>query len=121
MHRKELNHRLPRLWVVGHPGKLAKILDGVSDTHSHQSGSAIPALVRVAREIGLPAPLVLQMESAKTVEHIVELLKPETCATTFWPNVEARLSQLISRQLERVEKVNVRLFQMDGSSLGEKA
>jgi len=115
----ELDHRLPLLWIVGHPGKLAKILDGVSDTHSQQSGSALPALAGVARDLGLPAGLVLRMESAKTVEHMVEMLKPETCATIFWQAVETRLARLISHQLERVEAVKVRLFQMDGTPLGE--
>jgi len=117
----ELDYRLPRLWVVGHPGKLAKILDGVSDTHSQQSGSAIPALVRIARDLDLPPALISQMKSAKTVEHIVELLKSEACSLNFWQTVEKRLAHLISCQLERVEAVTVRLFQMDGTPLGENA
>lgn len=115
----ELDYRLPKLWVVGHPGKLAKILDGVLDTHSQQSGSAIPALCGVAGELGLPSAIIHQMASANTVEHIIEILKPETSAPTFWQAVEAHLGRLISRQLERVENVTVRLFQMDGTWLGE--
>ena len=50
---EENGHRLPRLWVVGHPGKLAKILDGVYETHSAQSRSAVGAVSRLADQYGM--------------------------------------------------------------------
>ena len=117
----ELDYRLPKLWVVGHPGKLAKLLDGISDTHSQKSASAIPALCRVARDLKLPEKLMTQLEVANTVEHLVEIMKPESCAPAFWQAVEERVADLILSRLERVEVVAVRLFQMDGTPLGETA
>ncbi|HZC34878.1 MAG TPA: cobalt-precorrin-5B (C(1))-methyltransferase CbiD, partial [Chthoniobacterales bacterium] len=40
----ENQHRLPALWLVGHPGKLAKILAEDWDTHSGKSLSAIQSI-----------------------------------------------------------------------------
>jgi cobalt-precorrin-5B (C1)-methyltransferase len=45
-----------RLLALGHPGKLAKLVDGDWDTHSSHSGPAVPAVARVAATV-LDAPL----------------------------------------------------------------
>ncbi len=36
------------LLLVGHPGKLAKLINGEWDTHSSRSGSAVPVITRLA-------------------------------------------------------------------------
>lgn len=41
----------PLVLVVGHPGKLAKLVDGEWDTHSSRSRSALPCVTRVAESI----------------------------------------------------------------------
>ena len=51
--------------VLGHPGKLAKLIDGEWDTHSGASSSAMPI---VARLLTAPAP------EATTVEGLLEAL-----------------------------------------------
>ncbi len=45
-----------RLLALGHPGKLAKLVDSVWDTHSSNSGSAVPTVARVAATV-LDSPL----------------------------------------------------------------
>jgi cobalt-precorrin-5B (C1)-methyltransferase len=45
-----------RLLALGHPGKLAKLMDGDWDTHSSNSGSAVPIVARVAASLDLPIP-----------------------------------------------------------------
>ncbi len=58
-----------RLLVVGHPGKLAKLVGGWWDTHSSRSGSAVPLVVGLASELlGRPP------EPSATVEGIFEQL-----------------------------------------------
>src|SRR6202022_1898485 len=37
-------YSLPKLWVIGHPGKLAKALENVWYTHSSLSGTAVEAV-----------------------------------------------------------------------------
>ncbi|MBV9488362.1 MAG: cobalamin biosynthesis protein CbiD, partial [Verrucomicrobia bacterium] len=68
----ENRYELPRLWVIGHPGKLAKALDGVWDTHSSRSESAVGAVARVAEAFGdFSRDLVSSMRQARTVESII--------------------------------------------------
>src|SRR5262249_53871185 len=43
---------LPELYLLGHPGKLAKVIDGVWETHSSKSDMAVNAIARVANECG---------------------------------------------------------------------
>ena len=109
---------LPVLWFVGHPGKLAKILDGVWDTHSDKSNSAVDAVCRIARETGLPDEQIAQMQVSKTVEGIIGILKPESGARDFWRTVECRIARTLQPKLASVRDIRVRLFQMDGTPLG---
>ena len=111
-------HSLSQLWVIGHPGKLAKILDDAWDTHSQQSSSAVAAIHRVGREFGFADGVLRRIEQSRTVEGIIELLGAESFAGQFWSDVEQRISAKISARLSRVERVAVRLFQMDGKALG---
>jgi cobalt-precorrin-5B (C1)-methyltransferase len=114
-------HRLPLLWVVGHPGKLAKVLDDAWDTHSQQSRSAVEAIQRAAREFGLEDRILRRLEETKTVEGVVELLHAEDCAPQFWSALENKIGAAVSRRLQHVDQVVVRLFQMDGKALGKMA
>ena len=111
-------HRLPLLWVVGHPGKLAKVLDDVWDTHSQQSRGAVEAIHRAASEFGLSDRVLRGLEESKMVEGVVEVLHAEDCAQQFWSAVENKIGAAVSRRLHRVDQVAVRLFQMDGKALG---
>jgi cobalt-precorrin-5B (C1)-methyltransferase len=117
---KENGYRLPRLWVVGHPGKIAKILDDVYDTHSAQSRSAVGAVGRIADRFGICGPLLESISQSRTVEGQIELLRDEAFSEEFWSQVEKRIAAQISCLLQRVDKVSVRLFQMDGKPLGEQ-
>jgi cobalt-precorrin-5B (C1)-methyltransferase len=115
---RENAHRLPLLWVVGHPGKLAKVLDDVWDTHSQQSRGAVEAIHRAASEFSLSDRILRRLEESKMVEGVVELLHTEDCAPQFWSALENKIGAAVSRRLRRVDTVAVRLFQMDGKALG---
>jgi cobalt-precorrin-5B (C1)-methyltransferase len=115
---EENGYRLPRLWVVGHPGKLAKILDNAYDTHSAQSRSAVDAVCRIADHYGIPGALLKTMAQSRTVEGQIELLRAEPFSAEFWSLVEKRIAAQIASLLMRVDVVSVRLFQMDGQPLG---
>jgi cobalt-precorrin-5B (C1)-methyltransferase len=115
---EETGHRLPRLWVVGHPGKLAKVLDDVWDTHSRQGRSAAGAVCRVADLYGISGGLRKAMAQSTTVEGQIELLRCETFSQRFWALVEQRIAVRIANLLRHVDLVSVRLFQMDGIPLG---
>jgi cobalt-precorrin-5B (C1)-methyltransferase len=57
--------RFERFLMLGHPGKLAKLVDGEWDTHSSSSASATEAVARIGR--GLPGAPILE---GMTVEGI---------------------------------------------------
>lgn len=110
----ENDHVLPILWIVGHPGKLAKVLDQVWDTHSRQSSSAVRAVASIAREYGISEEQLSQVAQSTTVEGIAEIIEEPA----FWIEVEKRISSVIASRLTRVQRVITRLFQMDGKALG---
>ena len=109
---------LPKLWLVGHPGKLAKVLDDVWDTHSSNSRSAVEAVLRVADEFGIDDRVRDSIGSSRTVEGIIELLRLEAVSRAFWQLVEGKIEAKVGAQLNHVDRISVRLFQMDGKALG---
>jgi cobalt-precorrin-5B (C1)-methyltransferase len=113
--------RLPRLWLAGHPGKLAKLLENIWDTHSSEGGNGVRAVTRFAEELGLDSSLRTEMERCTTVEGIIEVLGPHACADSFWRGVSERIAQLVAARLTRIDEVRVRLFKMDGTPLGVEA
>jgi len=115
----EQQRHLDVLWLLGHPGKLAKVLDGVWDTHSSRSDMAMSVVARVAGERGFDSRLVQELEQANTVEAAMERLKSETGAQALWIDIEQRIAALVHQRVPAVKKVEVRLFNLQGDSLGE--
>ncbi len=115
----EERRRLEVLWLAGHPGKLAKVLDGVWDTHSSKSSMAMGCVARVAAERGFAQHLVQEIKTANTVEAAMERLKSEPGAQALWIEIERRIGVLVHARVPAVEKVEVRLFDLHGNALGE--
>ncbi len=115
----ENDSRLEVLWLAGHPGKLAKVLDGVWDTHSSKSNMAMNAVANVAAECGFEQTLVEEMRQANTVEAVMEQLKNEPRAQAFWMEIERRISQLAHSRVPLVGRVEVRLFNLNGEAIGQ--
>ncbi|TYZ40296.1 cobalamin biosynthesis protein CbiD [Ralstonia solanacearum] len=115
---EEDRHRLGTLWVLGHPGKLAKVLDGVWDTHSSKSGMAMGSVAAVATELGVAAALVEQIKTANTVENVIQILQHQPGAQAFWTEIEQRIAARMQPREARADRVAVRLFAMDGTPLG---
>lgn len=122
---EESQARLGTLWVLGHPGKLAKLLDermgDAWDTHSSKSRMAMHSVAAVAADLGFASGLTQQIEKANTVENIVEIMRNEPGAQAFWTDIERRLAALMQPRVPRVDRVAVRLFAMDGTPLGAAA
>ena len=114
----ENGQRLPRLWIVGHPGKLAKVLDGVWDTHSQRSESAVTPVRRIAGACGFTAEECARFQASRTVEGIIESLAGDERAPAFWREVETRIAAAIGPKLSTVDRVCVRIFTLDGKELG---
>jgi cobalt-precorrin-5B (C1)-methyltransferase len=117
----EEGRELDVLWLAGHPGKLAKTLDGVWDTHSSKSGMAMAGVARVAAQCGFAPHLVQEIENANTVEAAMEKIKHESGARALWIEIERRIGALAQARVPSVRRVEVRLFDLAGNALGVDA
>jgi cobalt-precorrin-5B (C1)-methyltransferase len=57
MLEQALLEKIPRLLVLGHPGKLVKLAQGQWDTHSSRSGSALPFIQEIAARFFPPSTI----------------------------------------------------------------
>ncbi len=115
---EEVNQELDELWLLGHPGKLAKILDGVWDTHSSKSAMATTAVATTAQSIGFSSDLVKSMNNANTVEAIIENPDIDQAnSERLWQAVEEAIAMKVEQRLKRVKNLQVRLFNMSGKML----
>ncbi|KXS31853.1 MAG: Cobalt-precorrin-5B C(1)-methyltransferase [Candidatus Gallionella acididurans] len=114
----EESRQLDTLWVLGHPGKLAKVLDDVWDTHSSRSGMAMGCVARVAAELGFEPRVVQEIDNANTVEAAMERLKGERGAQALWVEIERRIAVRIGERVPAAKRVEVRLFDLSGNTLG---
>jgi cobalt-precorrin-5B (C1)-methyltransferase len=117
----EERRRLPVLWLVGHPGKLAKTLDDIWDTHSTKSPMAMAVVARVADECGFAREDVQALARSNTVEAAVGLLKSHPRSRELWSAVERRIAAAVLGRLEGVDRVEARLFGLHGVALGHAA
>lgn len=116
---EELHHALPLLWIVGHPGKLAKLIDGVWDTHSHRSAGAVEALLPVAEA---HAPLLVDfLRDSNSTEAFIERTGGRADVLPFWCATEAAIARAVEGRVRGVQEIRVRLFGMDGTALGAAA
>jgi cobalt-precorrin-5B (C1)-methyltransferase len=115
---EEEEFRLPVLWVMGHPGKIAKVLDGHWETHSRDTPMAMGAVARVAADLGWAPERVESVERSNTVEGVIDHLGDRAEARALWAEVERRCSALMHARVPRVDRLEVRLFAMDGRALG---
>lgn len=115
---KEESRQLKTLWVLGHPGKLAKVLDGHWDTHSSKSTMAMKVLSRIADQLGFKHSMSESIENANTVEAVIELLSHDPAGTSIWLEVERQTAQLMHELVPAACSVSVRLFSMNGTALG---
>jgi cobalt-precorrin-5B (C1)-methyltransferase len=117
----EEGRQLPVLWMVGHPGKLAKTLDDIWDTHSGKSPMAMTAVARVAADCGFSEEEVRGLRESNTVEAAVETLREHPRGRELWSTVEKRISGAVQARLKKVERVETRLFGLHGVALGQAA
>lgn len=113
--------QLGALWVLGHPGKIAKVLDGVWDTHSGKSGMAMGTVAAVAADCGFSPEQVEQIAKANTVENVIQILHSDPRAKAFWTEVEQRTARLMHARVPAAQRVEVRLFAMNGTPIGAAA
>ncbi len=115
------HRRLNKLWLLGHPGKLAKILDGSWNTHSSKSKMAMNNVAKIAAQYSLSKQTLRIIQHADTVESIIQQLKYHTEGKKLWICVEKQIAMLVKQRAPLVELVEVRLFDLKGNPIGVDA
>lgn len=105
-------HSFPRLLVLGHPGKLAKLTEGHWDTHSSHSPNAVPIVARIAK-----ATLSRPMPEPATVEAVFDSL-PANDQRKFADALAAEIRRSISERLASRQEIAVVLINLTGNILG---
>jgi cobalt-precorrin-5B (C1)-methyltransferase len=116
---EEENHKLSKLWIVGHPGKLAKILEDCWDTHSQTSKSPVKAICAIAERVEINSNILKKAVGANSIEAAIEIFGPDKNSAKLWNAVQEEIGNKISEKIKRVDSISVRLFQMNGEPLGE--
>ncbi|MBT3921103.1 MAG: cobalamin biosynthesis protein CbiD [Nitrospina sp.] len=105
---------------AGHPGKLAKVIDGHWDTHSSKSPSALPAILKIADNI-FPSATNEKLHLSKTVEHLIQISKKLFISDILFEAVAEKISRAVSGYLENSLEVEVLLADFKGQLIGQAA
>jgi cobalt-precorrin-5B (C1)-methyltransferase len=98
--------------VVGHAGKLAKLIGGHWDTHSSRSPSALPIVTRIYEEqFGASAP------ESVTVEGLFGALPP-TERSALAVHVAEGVAKAVKQRLGQDIPISVMLVNLQGRELG---
>ncbi len=100
------------LLVVGHPGKLAKLIDGHWNTHSSKSPPAVGLVAQLARQLGITPP------ESETVDGLFKLLETEP-AKVLGDALAGKINDAISQRLGGSVTIAVFLIDMAGDYLGQ--
>ena len=103
---------LDAILVLGHPGKLAKLVAGDWDTHSRKSKSALPIVAAMAESLTSQA-----MTETSTVEGVFAAL-PEPVRKKLGNRLAARIGDAVKKRMDRNIEVAVVLISMQGEKIG---
>jgi cobalt-precorrin-5B (C1)-methyltransferase len=103
---------------AGHPGKLAKVIDGHWNTHSNESPSALPTILKIAENI-FQDDINSQLRSSRTVEHLIQISRKNNISDTLFKAVAEKISLATSNYLEQSLQVEVLLADFKGNLIGQ--
>ena len=104
--------KVPQLLVLGHPGKLAKLAEGMWDTHSGRSGSALPLVEKIAAE-----HFSSSLPEANTVEGFLATW-PKESRRELGNVLARRVRQAVEQFTGRQIHIAVVLVNLQGDRLG---
>jgi cobalt-precorrin-5B (C1)-methyltransferase len=100
----------PRILLVGHPGKLAKLADGHWETHSAQSPTVLPFIHRLAASLGI------QTSTEVTTAEGLFLALPEPQRKALANRLACDIRDAVENRIGR--HIAVMLVAMNGDGFG---
>jgi len=107
-------HPFEQLLIVGHPGKLAKLVLGQWQTHSAQSDSAIPYVSKMAAEI-----VINPLPKANTVEELFMEFLDEKQRRQLGDRIAGEIRQKIDQTYPQLPTVVVMLINLKQQIVGQ--
>jgi cobalt-precorrin-5B (C1)-methyltransferase len=108
-------HALKTLILAGHPGKLAKVIDGHWNTHSKESPVAVSSILRVAAGLLPEKP---ELNQAITVEGLIQISQAGKFSDLLFDEVAKVISQTVSRHIGEILDVDVYLADFNENIVG---
>ncbi len=113
-------NQVKTLIMAGHPGKLAKVIGGHWNTHSSESPSALPVILKIAENI-FSTDMQKKLQPSRTVEHLIQLSRNNQMSDILFQAVADKISRAISMYLGKTMQVEVLLADFKGSLIGQAA
>ncbi len=111
-------NQVKTLILAGHPGKLAKVIEGHWNTHSSESPSALPAILKIVENI-FPTDMKEKLQSSRTVEHLIQLTRNNQMSDILFQAVAEKISESVSRHMGKTMQVEVLLADFKGNLIGQ--
>ena len=109
-------YALKTLILAGHPGKLAKVIDGYWDTHSKVSPIAVSSILGIANAL---LPGKSELNQAITVEGLIQISKAGEYSNLLFDHVAKVISRTVSRRIEGILAVDVYLADFNEDVIGK--
>lgn len=108
---------IPALVVAAMVGKLAKIGQGVSNTHAHKTDVDMAGIAQLARQVGGQEAICQTIQEGITVRQAAELLAAEGLEEAFTQALLARAARAMRPRLPPTTALTVLAFNFEGHLL----
>lgn len=108
---------VPALVVAAMVGKLAKMGQGLSNTHAHKTGVDMVGIAQLARQVGGQESLCEAIQAGVTVRHAAEQLAAEGLEEAFTQALLARAALAMRPRLPPTTALTLLAFHFDGRLL----
>jgi cobalt-precorrin-5B (C1)-methyltransferase len=109
---------LKTLVLAGHPGKLAKVIEGHWNTHSSEAPSALPVILNIAGKI-VSQDILTDLETSRTVEHLIQQSKKHGVQENLFNPVSSEILKALSNYLDHEVGVQIFLADFKGNLIGQ--
>ncbi|MEO5350538.1 MAG: cobalt-precorrin-5B (C(1))-methyltransferase, partial [Magnetococcus sp. YQC-3] len=111
--------QIPHLIIAAMVGKLAKMGQGLANTHAHKRGMDMAWVARLARQTGATEELCTQIQSGNTVRHAVELLATEGREAAFIQALLNAAAAALQKRLPPGTQLTLLAFDFEGNRLDD--
>ncbi|MBF0444958.1 MAG: cobalt-precorrin-5B (C(1))-methyltransferase [Magnetococcales bacterium] len=110
-------NKISRVIVAAMAGKLAKIGQGMDNTHAHKNRLDMDRVAAIAKKAGGSTDICNTIAKTITVSHAAELLKEQGLERQFYQLLVKDVANSMSKRLKNSTKIEVMAFGLSGITL----